>query len=217
MIVAGVLLVAIVAAAVWLFLVRGGEPTAGVETTTSTSPTTASAVVTNPTTTSPAPTTTLTTLTTTTSMTASTDSTEAVTTTLGTPLRFEQSDSRIAYSGDWTVVTSTSASGGDFLFSNAAGASITIMFDGTYLAWIAKKSPVYGKAQVTLDGKSLGTVDLYAETAGWQLKVWGTGNLKPGVHTLVIERTGTKNPAATGTIVGVDAFDVVGSLVKATQ
>ena len=92
---------------------------------------------------------------------------------------------------------------------------MTVAFEGTYLAWICKKSPAYGKAKVTLDGRSLGTVDLYSASTGWQQKVWGTGTLEYGPHTVTIAWTGTKNAASTGTNISVDAFDVVGSLNRA--
>jgi hypothetical protein len=36
--------------------------------------------------------------------------------------------------------------------------------------------------------------------------------LASGTHTVTITWTGTKNPSATNTYVGVDGFDVVGTL-----
>ena len=115
---------------------------------------------------------------------------------------------RLTYSGPWTTVSTASASGGSFAFADSSGSSVTIRFTGTHLSWIAKKIPSYGKAQVTLDGKSLGTVDLYSATTLWQQKVWGTGTLKSGSHTVTIAWTGLKRAAAKGTNIDVDAIQV---------
>jgi hypothetical protein len=205
---------------VWLLLLpalRGDSEPPGSATAASTSTTQAGQsaffVVSTTTTTMP-PTTTTTMLVTTTS-----EVTTSTTTTVYAPVlvRFEQGDPRLVYAGDWNTPANGSASEGDFAFANSAGASLTVSFDGTYLAWIAKRSPSYGQADVTLDGTKLGAVDLYAPTSGWQMKVWGTGRLKPGLHTVTIAWTGTGNPAATGTNIGVDAFDVAGTLVQAPQ
>jgi gas vesicle protein len=163
------------------------------------------AIVPATTTTSIAPTTTIATTTTTTATT---------TTTIVTSTRYEQTESSLVYTGAWSTTPDGSASGGSFLFANSSGASVSVTFEGTYLAWIAKKAPVYGKAEVTLDGKILGTIDLYSESIGWQQKVWGTGTLKSGLHTVTIAWTGTKNTAATDTNISVDSFDVVGTLTQ---
>jgi beta-N-acetylhexosaminidase len=128
--------------------------------------------------------------------------------TLTAVVRYEQGSSRLTYSGVWTTNSTASASGGSFAIAHTSGASLTIRFMGTHLSWIAKKSPVYGKAQVTLDGQRLGLVDLYSASTTWRQKVWGTGSLKSGSHTVTIAWTGLKRAAATGTYVNIDAVEV---------
>ncbi|OFW61538.1 MAG: hypothetical protein A2133_12775 [Actinobacteria bacterium RBG_16_64_13] len=151
--------------------------------------------------------------TTTTSVAPSTTTTTTTTTiAIVPPSRYEETESHLVYAGAWSTTADGSASGSSFLFANSSEASVSVTFEGTYLAWIAKKAPVYGKATVTLDGKNLGTIDLFSASIGWQQKVWGTGTLKSGLHTVTIAWTGTKNTAATDTNIGVDAFDVVGAL-----
>ncbi len=130
--------------------------------------------------------------------------------------RYEQGDSHLAYAGTWSTSTTTSASGGDFLYANGSGASVTIGFTGTYLGLIAKKSPVYGTAKVTLDDKTPVMVDLYSASAVYQQKVWNTGTLAAGSHTVKIEWTGTKNASATDTNIGLDGLDLIGNLTEAT-
>jgi hypothetical protein len=116
------------------------------------------------------------------------------------------------YAGTWTASSSPSASNGSFRFANTPGSSVTVTFTGTYLGWIAKTSPVYGIAKVTLDGGDPVFVDLYSADAVWKKPAWDTGTLAAGTHTVKIEWTDTKNAAATGFNVSVDAFDIIGTL-----
>jgi len=126
---------------------------------------------------------------------------------------FQQSDSHLLYAGTWTVASATAASGGSFRYTNATG-SCTVSFNGTYLAWLGKTSPSYGKAKLTLDGADKGTVDLYSASATYT-KVWETGTLSAGNHTLTIAWTGQKNSSATGSNISVDAFNVIGTILQA--
>jgi uncharacterized protein YkwD len=126
--------------------------------------------------------------------------------------RYQQSDSLLVYSGTWSTSSTSYASGGSFRYVDRSGASVTVYFDGTSLTWIAKKSPVYGKARVTVDGGSPVLVDLYSSSVKWQQKVWSTGTLPQGNHVVKIEWTGYKNAAATAANINVDAFDIVGTL-----
>jgi hypothetical protein len=122
----------------------------------------------------------------------------------------QQNDARFIYSGAWKTSAAASASRRSFAFAGSRGASVTIRFIGTHLSWIAKESPVYGKATVILDGKTVATVDLYSKTTVWQHTVWQTATLKSGAHTVTIACTGTKRAAATGTNINVDAIVVTG-------
>ena len=126
--------------------------------------------------------------------------------------RAQQGNSKLSYSGTWKTVSDTSASGGAFKYANASGASVTIKFSGIDLAWIAKTGPDYGKAKITVDGTKTYTVNLYSKTATWQKRIWSTGLLTDGAHTVKIEYLGTKSSSSTGTYIDIDAFDVAGSL-----
>ena len=126
--------------------------------------------------------------------------------------RYQQADTRLKYAGTWKTTSAAAASGGSFAFTDSAGSSVTIRFTGTHLSWIAKTSPAYGKAKVTLDGTSLGTIDLYSASTQWQQKVWGTGTLKSGSHTVTIAWTGPKRTAAKSADINIDAVEVTGTL-----
>jgi subtilisin family serine protease len=131
--------------------------------------------------------------------------------------RYEQTDSRLVWTGTWTTSSSSVYSGGSHRYANAAGASVTVTFSGTYLAWIAKMSPLYGRAQVTVDGTTVSYVDLYSATTRYKQKVWNTGLLAAGLHTVRIQWTGHKSVSTGGTNISVDAFDVAGSVKSATR
>ncbi len=132
--------------------------------------------------------------------------------------RFEQDDSRLAYVGAWNSVNSKAreASQRSFRWTNSTGASVIVQFSGTYLAWIAKTSPVYGIAQVSVDGGPAANVDLYSATIKWQQPVWSTGTLAAGTHTVIIKWSGSKRAAALHAYLNVDAFDIAGTLQQAT-
>ena len=132
-------------------------------------------------------------------------------------VRHQQTEPRFTYSGTWKSPSTASASRGSFVYADSSGASLTMSFIGTNLAWIAKTSPAYGIASVTVDGGDPVTVDLFSLSTLWQQKVWETGTLASGAHTVKIEWTGTKGTAATGTNINVDAIDVDGVVTGSYQ
>ncbi len=123
--------------------------------------------------------------------------------------RSQQTDARLAYAGSWQTFTTASASGGTYKRANTSGASVTVTFKGTYLAWIATTGTTLGTARVSLDGKASVRVDLARSAAAYQREVWNTGTLAAGVHTVKIwwDRA---NKA--GKYISVDAFEVKGTL-----
>ncbi len=132
--------------------------------------------------------------------------------------RFEQSDSHLAYAGAWNTVRSKTreASQNTFRWTDSTGASLIVRFTGTKLVWIAKTSPVYGIAKVSVDGSPPADVDLSSPTIKWQQPVWSTETLAQGAHTVIISWSGSKTAATGHTYVNVDAFDIIGVLEQAT-
>jgi hypothetical protein len=125
---------------------------------------------------------------------------------------YEQNNSKFTYAGTWTKQTNSGASGGGFVYADSSDASVTVQFSGTRLVWIARTGPTFGQAKVTLDGEKTETVDLYGSSSKNQQKVWDSGVLESGTHTVKIEWTGQKKAASKGTVIAVDAFQVTGSL-----
>jgi Tol biopolymer transport system component len=133
--------------------------------------------------------------------------------TWGFPIRYEQTDPRIVYTGNWETGENKSHSGGSNYYSNDPEATITITFKGTRLDWIAAMGPLMGKALVSIDGGEPVLVDLFSETDLFQQLVWSTGELEYGVHTITITfPEGSDYQEGKG--INVDAFDVWGKLLK---
>ncbi len=127
--------------------------------------------------------------------------------------RYEDSDHSLSYNGWWLSYATSVASGGRFSYTDILGASVTVRFNGTYLAWIAKTSPLHGIAKVTLDDRAPVMVDLYSSATLFKQKVWETpAGLSSGDHALIIECTRTGRPAATDTNINIDALDILGTL-----
>jgi hypothetical protein len=131
------------------------------------------------------------------------------------PTRYQQDNANFEFPGTWSTASTWSASGGSFTYTNAPGSAVNVTFDGTYLDWYATTGPGYGKAQACLDGGAPFLVDLYSSYTKYKQRVYGTGFLTGGAHTLSIYWTGQKNSAAWGTSIDVDTFDVLGTLTDA--
>jgi len=122
--------------------------------------------------------------------------------------RYEDADSRIAYSLDWHSGASASTSGGSYHYGYKAGATAALSFSGTDVAWIGSYGPSYGKAEVWLDGVKVDTVDTYASSYAHRQVLWSRTGLANTTHTLEIKVLGTKNVLSTGAVVIFDAIDL---------
>ena len=122
---------------------------------------------------------------------------------------YQQTDGRLVYSSGWSTFATTGASGGSYKRANTGSASVTVCFTGTKLTWIATKGTTLGKAFVSLDGGTPVSVNLAASTVAYQQRVWTSGTLSSGQHTVKIWR----DPSSlAGKYISIDAFDVKGIL-----
>src|SRR6266699_1907732 len=125
--------------------------------------------------------------------------------------RFEEEDPAVAYSGDWIHGNlNRTWSEGTISESDTPGARATFTFTGTSVSWIGCRKLTTGIANVYVDGAFVRTIDTFepAPIEGYQDTIFTASDLAPGIHTLTIEATGQKNPAAASNYVVVDAFDV---------
>ena len=112
----------------------------------------------------------------------------------------------------WSDATAT--------FNRSAGARATVAFNGTGISWISFRSFWAGIARVYVDGTFVSEIDLFLPRCTPEQKLQGcideddeaiaftASGLPAGPHTLTIEVTGTRNPAAEDNAVVVDAFDI---------
>lgn len=110
----------------------------------------------------------------------------------------------IAWSGTWDVAGHAGYQGGSARYATQPGATASITFTGTRIAWIGPKGPTRGEARVYFDGVEVALVDLYAGSFQPRRTVWSTTLPAAGSHTLTIEVVGTPGRA----YVAVDAFRI---------
>jgi hypothetical protein len=130
--------------------------------------------------------------------------------------RYEQDGPRVDLTYFWQTYTHQAASNGTAAWSDETSAAVLVEFDGIDLDWISATGPHYGIARVSVDGGPGEMVDLHSPKMEYQQRVWSAARLGPGRHTALIEWTGTKNPASGATRIGIDAFDVAGTLEQAS-
>ena len=146
--------------------------------------------------------------------------TSAFTVTLKTPpppapIRFQETDTRLLWSGAFKTYSSAALSGGSHKRTAVPGSSVTVTFKGGSVSWIGAKAPSFGRAEVSLDGTRQATVSLYSKTWAYKRTIWSKADLSADTtHTLVIKVVGTHVAASTGSGVSVDAFDVIGKLLQ---
>ncbi len=129
----------------------------------------------------------------------------------------QQDEPRFKYSGKWTKISATSASGKSITVANSSGSSLKVRFYGVGISWLAKTSPAYGHADVKVDDGAAQTVDLYSKSTVWKKKVWKSEALALGDHTLTITWTGDKTKGATAANINIDAIVVAGVLTAAWE
>jgi GH25 family lysozyme M1 (1,4-beta-N-acetylmuramidase) len=122
----------------------------------------------------------------------------------------EQTSSAVHRSpaASWSTVHAAGASGRSYAVAHREGAAARIAFDGTGIDWTTVTGPDRGRARLFVDGELLRTVDLFSATrvVGEVRRIDG---LADAPHVLRIVVTGRARPAATGTSVAVDRFDVL--------
>ncbi|MET7689563.1 beta-galactosidase [Streptomyces sp. NPDC005483] len=127
-----------------------------------------------------------------------------------TTYTWDDPDSALQYAGSWSHVANQSYTGGDYKhtesFSNKAGDSLTVPFDGTAIRWIGSKTNNHGNADVYLDGTKVATVD--DSGAENQAVVFQKTGLTPGSHTLKVVVAGNHSSGSTDNYVAIDAIDV---------
>ena len=132
-----------------------------------------------------------------------------------TQIRIEDTNAAIAFAGSWALGnTAKPWSGGTAALATSGPSATgtqtraTLTFTGTAVKWIGFRGPQTGIARVHLDGNQVATIDSYATAEEVGAVLYQISGLAAVTHTLAIEATGTRNPAASDIFVVVDAFDI---------
>ena len=120
----------------------------------------------------------------------------------------DDSSAQLCWAGDWQSQRFPETSDGTITFTNQAGATVMVAFEGSGLRYVYTMAYNRGKAELIVDGGSPRVIDLYSRDVKWQASTVVDG-LAPGRHTAIVRVLGKRNPAATDSIVDVDAFVVV--------
>jgi N-acetylglucosamine-6-sulfatase len=104
----------------------------------------------------------------------------------------------------WKGWIHSTGSGGSVRRSQAAGATVSFSFTGTEFTWLTARGPSAGRAQVTVDGKVVATIDLYKKTKEMQYRQVFDG-FKSATHVVQIKVLGKANPRSNGNEVLFDA------------
>jgi hypothetical protein len=92
-------------------------------------------------------------------------------------------------------------------YSNIPDASISLAFNGSAITYVYTRASNRGIAEVSVDGRLKGRVDLYAPNTAWKSRQRYAG-LDPGRHVIEIRITGQRNPQSAGSFVDLDALIV---------
>jgi bacillopeptidase F len=108
----------------------------------------------------------------------------------------------------WGSVAYAGASAGTLWSSDLARSTVELTFSGTAIDWMTYRGPDQGRAEVSIDGLVIRTIDNYAAERTFGVARSFTG-LAEGRHTLRIRVLGHARPASDDELVSVDGFSVV--------
>ena len=116
----------------------------------------------------------------------------------------------LQYTGKWHAVYTANYWMGGVKGTTKPGATVSLTANGSAFAFVTSVGPNMGQVEVTLDGESMGVVDLYAPVATDRYVAWSTSFADLGSHTLTVTALGTKNALSTSSRIVLDAFAVIG-------
>jgi fibronectin type 3 domain-containing protein len=100
---------------------------------------------------------------------------------------YEENNPAITYTGNWYNYSDSNASGNYYRRASDEGSTATVNFKGTGIKWISLRASNYGKAEVIIDGRSEGIVNLYSPSTEYKQVVYQKMNLANGWHTFQIK------------------------------
>ena len=109
--------------------------------------------------------------------------------------RLNDTHASITYASTWKNASYSAYAGRQVTYTTRKGATATLTFTGTGVAWVGPTGPTRGKAQVFVDGKLAATVNLRTSSFTPR-KILFAKPLTAGQHTLKIVVTTSGKPVA---------------------
>lgn len=110
--------------------------------------------------------------------------------------------------GHWRRVKGIPYSATSSTRSDTALDTASVEFVGHCVSWVGSVGSDQGIANVYVDGALQAVVDQYSPAPATMLSLFSLNGLGDGLHTIMVEVTGTQNPLSSGAMIYVDAFDV---------
>ncbi|MCD4671434.1 MAG: hypothetical protein K8R77_02115, partial [Anaerolineaceae bacterium] len=102
---------------------------------------------------------------------------------------YENEDSNIIYSGNWTVWNTASASGGSTRYSNDPAASASLTFSGRQVSLLFTRYTSRGNIEITIDGGTPVLLNQYGNSLSFQNQ-WDSPLMASGTHTIELRHPG---------------------------
>ena len=101
--------------------------------------------------------------------------------------RYSERSSSIDWSGTWKPARHGGYTGGAVNYATADGATASITFTGSRIAWYGPVGPTRGKARVLIDGKAVKVVDLKRSSFEASTILYSVSWKSAGRHTFELE------------------------------
>jgi hypothetical protein len=106
--------------------------------------------------------------------------------------RYSERSFLIDYIGSWRPARHSGYAGKGVRYATSAGATASITFTGSRIAWYGPVGPTRGKARIRIDGKAVEVVNLKRSTFDPTTVLYSASWKTSGRHTLEIEVLATR-------------------------
>ena len=107
----------------------------------------------------------------------------------------------LTFTGKWNDA-------GVFRFSNEIGATAACQFEGTGVRWLGRRFNDAGRAEISIDGKTVGVVDQYGPGRDLPFD-WSHRGLAPGSHTIRLRLLSDRPEKSTDRYLNVMGFEIL--------
>lgn len=101
----------------------------------------------------------------------------------------QETASTLTWTGRWRTVTASGASAGTSRWTSGAGRRVSTDFTGAAVAWVGRRQPGGGSADVWIDGSRVGTVDT-GGAGTYRVILFRSSWASPGRHRLELRTVG---------------------------